>query len=372
MATLPRHAEAAAAASDQLQWLHYRQRFVTPEGRVVDTGNGGVSHSEGQGYGLLLAEAFDDKACFDCILGWTRQELLRPEGLHAWRFRPGLGVDDPNNATDGDLYIAWALLRASERWGRPDYERQAMAIAQAVVARLVLEIPGRTLLLPGRLGFSDDRRVVLNPSYYAFPAMAALGRMHRHPAWAALQRDGVSLLREARFGRWGLPADWVEVARSGTRQAAPARGRNARFSYDAVRVPLHLAWAGLSEEPGLAAARHFWQQPGNAHPPAWVDLRSGERGTDTASTGVMAIASLAQQSGRGRTSLQDMPRLNTTEDYYPASLTLLARIAAQEAPHSGNSSATQPLPAPGLGAKPAPAPGSSLPMAGGMSKRVAG
>jgi endoglucanase len=36
-------------------WAAYRDRFVMPDGRVVDDANGGISHSEGQGYGLLLA-----------------------------------------------------------------------------------------------------------------------------------------------------------------------------------------------------------------------------------------------------------------------------------------------------------------------------
>ena len=42
-----------ASAADQAEWLAFRNRFIAPEGRVVDTGNGGVSHSEGQGYAML-------------------------------------------------------------------------------------------------------------------------------------------------------------------------------------------------------------------------------------------------------------------------------------------------------------------------------
>ena len=42
-------------------WRAYKARFVTAQGRVVDTANGLVSHSEGQGYGMLLAVAADDR-----------------------------------------------------------------------------------------------------------------------------------------------------------------------------------------------------------------------------------------------------------------------------------------------------------------------
>ena len=44
--------DGTVAESD---WAAYRDRFVLADGRVVDDGNGGISHSEGQGYGLLLA-----------------------------------------------------------------------------------------------------------------------------------------------------------------------------------------------------------------------------------------------------------------------------------------------------------------------------
>ena len=43
------------------RWAAYKTRFFQPEGRIVDTGNGGVSHSEGQGYGLLLAASMENE-----------------------------------------------------------------------------------------------------------------------------------------------------------------------------------------------------------------------------------------------------------------------------------------------------------------------
>lgn len=46
-------------------WQSYKARFVTAQGRVVDTGNGNISHSEGQGYGMLLAVAANDRETFN-------------------------------------------------------------------------------------------------------------------------------------------------------------------------------------------------------------------------------------------------------------------------------------------------------------------
>jgi len=70
-------------------WRQYKKRFVTSEGRVVDNANGGISHSEGQGYAMLIAERLDDRPTFEAIWRWTQTNLLvRGDGLAAWRWSP--------------------------------------------------------------------------------------------------------------------------------------------------------------------------------------------------------------------------------------------------------------------------------------------
>ena len=49
-----------AYAQPAKDWEAYKKRFVSPDGRVVDFLQGQISHSEGQGYGLLLAVLQDD------------------------------------------------------------------------------------------------------------------------------------------------------------------------------------------------------------------------------------------------------------------------------------------------------------------------
>jgi endoglucanase len=86
-------------------WEAYRSRFVEDNGRVVDTANGNISHSEGQGYGLLLALAAADRRSFEQIWNFTFTELLiRDDGLAAWKWDPNgkPRVTDRNNASDGD------------------------------------------------------------------------------------------------------------------------------------------------------------------------------------------------------------------------------------------------------------------------------
>lgn len=99
---------SAQASADG--WSTFKSRFLTPEGRIVDNANNNVSHTEGQGYGMLLAVANDDRATFDKLWSWTRQHLLNTQNdLFYWRYTPNVSdpVADKNNASDGDVLIAW-------------------------------------------------------------------------------------------------------------------------------------------------------------------------------------------------------------------------------------------------------------------------
>ncbi|MGK7861973.1 glycosyl hydrolase family 8 [Falsiroseomonas sp. E2-1-a4] len=317
------------------QWRAFRDRFMTPEGRVVDNGNGGISHSEGQGYAMLFAEAFEDRPAFERAYHWARTHLRRADGLYAWRYRPQAPnpVEDANNATDGDLYIAWALLRAADRWLEPAWRRDGQRMAQTILQKLVLEVDGRTVLLPGAFGFVHADRVVVNPSYYAFPALAALGRAVPDRAWGRLMDDGLQMMRGMRYGRWSLPADWVELGRGRAAGAMqPAQGWPARFSFDAVRVPLHLAWAGLTTEPCLRAATQFWNDPWMANRPAWADLRNGQLAPYAAPSGIEAVADVTTASGLNRAITRPLPGVDSARDYYSAALSLLSRLALRENP----------------------------------------
>jgi endo-1,4-beta-D-glucanase Y len=312
------------------EWAAFKARFLRPDGRVVDTGNGGVSHSEGQGWALLCAERAGDREAFERILTWTRRALQRRgDALFSWRFRPdatGGGVDDPNNASDGDLMIAWALLRAGANWRERELAEAGTAVARDILRLLVRQVGDEVVLLPGATGFEQPSHVTVNLSYYAFPAIRVLARAVPDPVWLRLAADGIGLMRRARFGRWGLPPDWLALPRTGGRPA-PAPGWPPRFSYDAVRVPLYLAWAGLGREPVAEGAARFWGDPAHPRLPAWTDLSSDAVSPYEAPAGIQAIARLAAVRSEIEAARDDLPGVNDAKDYYSAVLTLLARLA---------------------------------------------
>lgn len=300
----------------------FRRRFVDPSGRIIDTGNGGISHTEGQGYGMLLAEADGDRAGFDLIWDWTRKTLTRPDGLFSWRYDPKAPqpVGDPNNASDGDILIAWALLRASVRWPKSTYGDASRTIRTALANKLIVEHGGRFVLLPALVGFVTGDRLTLNPCYYVWPALDAFAKADGGK-WRNLVQDGERLMTQARFGAPGLPTDWIDLAANGT--ISPAAGRPPRFGFDAIRVPLYLAWS--KRRAAAQPFAKFWSgyTARKAPIPAWIDVATGETAPFPLSTGGNAVVQLVIPSAPKVTA-----EALAKEDYYSNVLAALSFLAA--------------------------------------------
>lgn len=320
-------ASAGTRPLDQAEWTSFKARFTSPDGRIIDNANGGVSHSEGQGWGMLFAVAFDDAETFDRIYSWTRRTLRRPnDPLHAWRFIPTANpqIQDWNNATDGDLFIAAALAQAGRQWSRGSYIQDASLLGQAILSLTVRQVGRRLVMLPGVQGFETSGFVTINPSYYAFPMFKVLGRVTPGSEWNRLARDGQALIDQGRFGKWQLPPDWLQIARS-DQHLSPAPGWPPRFGFDAIRVPLWSSWAGLSVAPAASAANRFWSAyPGDSFP-AWVDLVSGETAPYAAASGLVAVSRLARATPAADSDI--LPSLSKASNYYDAALILLCHLA---------------------------------------------
>ncbi|SPJ25960.1 glycosyl hydrolase family 8 [Palleronia abyssalis] len=331
-----------AAAADALTplWQAWTSVHMTAEGRVVDRWQDNASHSEGQSYGLLLAEAMGDRENFERILDWsTRNLAVRPDALRAWKWAPESGgpgdgpgtVTDMNNASDGDLFHAWALLRAAQRFGVADWTRLAGEIGSALAASCVRPDPagkGGVVLLPGAEGFEIDGGVVLNPSYWCPRAMMAVGRVAGSQELESAGADAVAHL--ATLSRSSLPPDWVSLTAAGY---AEAPGKSANYGYEALRVPLNLVWSGLSGHPAvLRAAAAYQPFLLNDLPdiPTIIAPVGGQILETSPDPGYRAIANLAACL-EPESNLRAMPAFTAAQPYYPATLHLLSLVAQREA-----------------------------------------
>ena len=259
----------------QASWASYRQRFITPEGRVVLEEHEGGTISEAQAYALLRALWAGDEQTFGRVCQWTRANLSRAathgDHLLAWKWgkKPdgSFGVLDANTASDADLDYALALLLASRQGWRappefPDYLTEARQVARDILEKEVVEMPGGALYLAPGNWRAQSPPFLINPSYFFPAAYRCFAQAGFDPRWDRLHADAYPFLERlarnlAGVSGVGLVPDWVEVAADGKLTFSPERSGN--FGWEAVRLPWRVAldrlWFG-----DLAAARLCGQQ----------------------------------------------------------------------------------------------------------------
>ena len=237
-------------------WASFVGQFLQADGRVVDPDTEArVSTSEGQSYGMFFALVANDRAHFDQMLQWTRQNLCGGDlaaRLPAWQWgrqRDGRwGVLDPNAASDADLWLAWTLIEAARLWNAPVLATEGRALLARIRAEEVVEVPGLgTMLLPGPQGFVTEDRLLwrFNPSYAPLHLLRGLASADPGGPWTLLAEQSVRTLPG--MAPQGLAPDWATWS---VQHSAPLRGRwiadtqhGDTGSYDAIRCYL---WAGVA------------------------------------------------------------------------------------------------------------------------------
>ena len=312
-------------------WRAWKSAYLLPDGRVVDRLQQQSSHSEGQGYGMLLASEFQDREAFARMLAWTEANLaVRPDALLAWRWLPDSAapVPDTNNATDGDLFYAWSLVRAARRFSDRRYLDRASEIAVAIVQRCIVPSPAAPetlLMLPGAFGFATPERVVINPSYIMPLALREVAAATGVSELALLAQHGEALLTA--LAADGLVPDWVQVTRAGV---APADGFSSNAGYEAIRVPLFLIWSGQTRHPAVINMMRLYDRsvlPGQPVPTI-IEPVSGLVLETSPDPGYQALAGLVSCAGRSGQVGARIPPFDPGQPYYPATLQLFAMIAA--------------------------------------------
>ena len=310
----------------------YKERYVRADGRVVDNANGHISHSEGQGYSMLIAAKLGDRATFEAVWDWTRRNLqVREDALLAWKWDPSAtpNVVDRNNATDGDLLIVWALVEAGRLWEEPTYLEAAREIALDVAALAVRDTAYGAVFLPGTAGFSESDREdgpVVNLSYWVFPALDPLETIAPEVDWATIFANGRKILRASADGIHALPPEWSSIAGE---VPVPAEGFPAVFGYNAIRIPLYLAWSG---EVGELLGRFGGMRDEAADVgPFVIDLESGAAVNPLREAGFRSVTTLVECAlANGETDDARVALSPTPELYYPDTLNLLSAIAQLE------------------------------------------
>ena len=303
-------------------WETYKQRFLDSTVRVIDNANGYISHSEGQGYGMLLAFYAGNRADFRLIWSFTKRHLLlRKDGLVSWKWDPNASpnVPDRNNATDGDILIAYALTLAGQSWHEPEYTATAIRFMHAVRRSAIVRHGGDALILPGISGFSAKYRgdaPIVNLSYWIFEAFHTFAEVDDRASWNSIFRDGLVVLRRAEMGPRTLPPDWLSLYRA----PKPAEGFEPRFGYDALRIPLYLVRAGIVDKDLLAQLAEGMSDANGAV--VLTHIKTGTVQETLTDPGYRIIPALALCVAKGTPVPNDLRSFSPTL-YYPSTLHLL-------------------------------------------------
>lgn len=266
------------------------------DGRVIRHDEGGDTVSEGQAYGLFAAVIADDEERFDEIWEWTQDELVRPDGLMAWRWDDGSVVDD-EPASDADLDAARALILAGDRFDREDLRADGSELATVIADRLTVETDRGRILLPG-LWAADREPYAYNPSYASPVAFEILGAATGDPRWAELQAGSAAVTDEI-LSATELPPDWAQVHADGLIESMPGplgEGDPVQYAFDAPRLLLRYAESCTPSDVALAGLP-FTTLNRESDLSARLDLGGGALVDERSALGFTARAASAHAAG---------------------------------------------------------------------------
>jgi len=234
-------------------WSEYKTDFIAKDGRVIDRVNGAVTHSEGIGYAMYFAIRSNDLETFKKINNWYKNNLKKNEyGLVSWKW--GKDKDgywhilDTNNASDGDLWIAYDNLLMYEITKELSYKNDALLIIKSIKKQLIIKYDGSLYLLPGKLGFNTKDSLEINLSYYLFFIFDKFKEYDNDEIWTQVKNDGVALLYRSRFTSLSLNADWIKIDKSNGKIST---SRTNSFGYDALRIPLNILKSDIQNKDRL-------------------------------------------------------------------------------------------------------------------------
>jgi endoglucanase len=237
---------------------HFLATYLTADGRVLRHDQGGDIVSEGQAYGMLIAQIAGQPATVRRIWAWTKAHLSRSDGLLAFHATSDGEITSHEPAADADVLAAYALLRY-DGLQEESMHADGCRLAAAVFAEESVSLPtGEPIPVAGRWAAISSPPMV-NPSYWMPGVFTAVARYTGDGRWSSAASASESLLCQLTDGGRLLPPDWAHLeAGRLTPAAAPGSGPGIRYGLDAARLPLWLATG--DSEPGRRLAASWWTE----------------------------------------------------------------------------------------------------------------
>jgi len=296
--------------------------YVRPDGQVVRLDQGRDTVSEGQAYGMLLAEGLGDYGALDRIWKWTRKHLQLTGGLFAFHTNSAGKVISPEPASDADVLIAWALLRYRGP-GAAAWHLDGHRVADAILAHEVISGPGGTLVLTAG-PWAAGPPASLNPSYWSLPAFEGLAQLTGNSQWDRLAAGALSLTLTLTHDGRLLPPDWAVLDTDGPDAAVrPVPSPNggvpeAQYGPDAQRT---IVWFAKSCHPLARALAARWWRLLRIHHRARafaLSLHGAVLNPVKGPLSLVASASAAQAAGKGAAAQRLLQEAVAQQRSYPS------------------------------------------------------
>ena len=213
--------------------------------------------SEAMGYGMLLTVAAGDQTAFDRLnsfrkaLGAEYNKVYTSGGLMAWNSGntcpPSATGGNANNAPDGDLDAAMALVQASKRWPTGTYKNDALAVIDGIWANNIGTSGSNPYVGAGTVNLKDKSYM----SYWTLGYFQVFARFvtdaTKQQNWKGLATRGYQVLKTIQAN----PACNGEFPESVQIDGTLWNGDPCDFGYDSCRVPWRLAadyaWFGTAD-----------------------------------------------------------------------------------------------------------------------------
>ncbi|REG98913.1 glycosyl hydrolase family 8 [Flavobacterium aquicola] len=225
----------------------YRVKFDNPTETV----------SEGIGYGMLLTVYAGDKALFDGLWQYYKDNV-NGNGLMNWKINGCSGKKGDNGATDADLDVAFALIVADYQWsstGTINYKANAKTLIASIKAN---EVEANTFVLKPGDAFGGSS--LTNPSYFSPAYYRAFGVFTNDVSfWNSVATKAYTVINNnltQNNAVGGLVSDWCEASGNYSSQASGYANQGKFYSYDAARTPWRITmdyvWYGNADAKAYA------------------------------------------------------------------------------------------------------------------------
>ena len=192
---------------------------------------------EAIGFGMLLTAYHGDKDEFDGLQRfYNEKRTLEAANLMAWSVTCD-DINDRNNATDGDIDVAFALIVAYNQWGG-DYLDDALEIIDILSDFFIVNCGDTIIAL--RPGNGWGGCALTDIQYYTPGFFRVFAEVSGDTVWNTLADDAYRIRDASAHPVTGLVPDWQGV--NGTPSGSPPQAnRNGTYAYDACRVPWRMA-----------------------------------------------------------------------------------------------------------------------------------